>query len=201
MLRSMRLVVGAVAVLAGGVALAQQKDAPTAEGFFPLKPKTKWTYKVGDQTVEVVVAGTEKFNNEECVKVDTLTNGKVIASELYQVKPDGVYRVKVKDDKVDPPVKVFAVPVKKDAAWDVKSKVGTQSVSGSFKVIDDKVKLKVPAGEFDAVLVEGKDLDVAGTKTTVKVWFVKDKGMAKLSYTIVGTGTETELVLTKFESP
>ena len=128
-----------------------------------------------------------------------MVNGKVVASELYQVKADGIYRVKVKDDKVDPPVKVLAVPVKKDAAWDVKSKVGTQTVSGSFKVIDDKAKLEVPAGKFDAVLVEGKDLDVAGTKTTVRVWFVKDKGMAKLSYKI--NDNETVLELTKFESP
>ena len=40
------------------------------------------------------------------------------------------------------------------------------------------------AGEFEAVLVEGVDLDVAGTKTTVRLWFVKDKGIVKLSYKI-----------------
>jgi hypothetical protein len=194
MLRVIRLVVGAAAVLFGGALLAQQKDA---DGYFPLKAKTKWTYKVQDQIVEVVVAGTEKLDNDECTKLDTLVNGKVVASELYLVKTDGVYRMKVKDDKIVPPVKVLALPAKKDAEWEVKSKVGTQSVSGKFKIKSDNEPVDVPAGKFTTVYVEGPDLDVAGTKTTVKVWFAKDKGIVKLSYKI--QEAESVLELTKME--
>ncbi len=194
MLHAMRLVVGAVVVLVGGAVLAQP---PATDTYFPLKPKSKWTYKVQDQKVVVVVAGTEKFNNEDCVKVDTLVNDKVVASELYSVKPDGVYRVKVKDDKVDPPVKVLAIPANKDASWEVKSKVGTQSVSGTFKVTDVAEKIETPAGKFDALAVQGVDLDVAGTKTTVKLWFAKDKGIVKLSYKI--QDAESILELEKYE--
>ncbi len=200
MLRTMRLTVGAVVVLCGGAILAQPpKDAPNADGFFPLRPKTKWTYKVQDQAIEVVVSGTEKFNNEDCTKVDTMVNGKVVASELYAVRADGVFRVKVKDDKIDPPVKVLAIPVKKGDSWDVKSKVGTQTVAGTFKVKNDKEAVEVPAGKFEAVLVEGADLDVAGTKTTVKMWFVKDKGVVKLSYKI--QDAESVLELSKLDVP
>ena len=194
MIRTMRLAVGAVVVLAAGVALAQQ---PSTD-LFPLKPKSKWKFKVADQTVEMVVVGTEKFNNEDCVKVDTLVNGQPKASELYSIKADGVYRVKVKDDKVDPPVKVLALPVKKDATWKVESKVGSQTVKGEFKIKDEKEKVKVPAGEFEAVMVEGADFDIAGTKTTVKVWFAKDRGIVKLVYVI--QGTESVLELTGFEA-
>jgi hypothetical protein len=197
MLRVMRLVVGAAVVLVGGAVLAQPpKD--TTDGLFPHKPKTKWTYKVQEQTVEVVVAGNEKFNNEDCTKVDTLVNGKVVASELFSIKPDGVYRVKVKDDKVDPPVKVLALPAKNGATWEVKSKVGNQTVSGTFKITDDKAKIETKAGKFENVIaVEGIDLDVAGTKTTVKLWFAKDKGIVKLSYKI--QDAESVLELEKFE--
>jgi len=199
MLRATRLVVGAMAVLFGGVALAQPpKDASTE--YFPLKPKTKWTYKVQDQNVEVTVTGTEKFNNEDCAKVETTVNGKVVASELYVVRADGVYRVKVKDDKIDPPVKVLALPVKKDASWEVKSKVGNnQTVAGTFKIKNDKEPVEVPAGKFEAVLVEGVDLDVAGTKTTVRLWLVKDKGIVKLSYKI--GEAESVLELKDFSAP
>lgn len=197
MLRVMRLVVGAAVVLFAGAVLAQPpKDA--AGGLFPLKPKTKWTYKVQDQTVEVVVAGTEKFNNEDCTKVDTLVNGKVVASELFSIKPDGVYRVKVKDDKVDPPVKVLELPVKKGASWPIKSKVGNQTVTGTFTVKEDKDKsFKVLGKDVETVAVEGIDLDVAGTKTTVKVWFAKDLGIVKLQYKI--QDAESTLELTKFD--
>jgi hypothetical protein len=192
MLRTLRVVVGAAVVLAAGTALAQ-----TGPDLFPLKAKTKWVYKVADQEVTVVVAGTEKFNNEECVKVETLVNGQVKASELYFTKPDGVYRAKVKDDKVDPPVKLLALPVKKDTAWKIESKVGTQTVKGEFKITDEKAKVKVPAGEFECVLVEGADFDIAGTKTTVKQWFAPGKGIVKLTYVI--QGTESTLELSKFE--
>jgi hypothetical protein len=139
----------------------------------------------------------EKFNNEECTKVDTLVNGKVVASELFAVKADGVYRVKVKDDKVDPPVKVLELPIKKGASWAVKSKVGNQMVTGTFKIADDKAKLKVLGKETETVAVEGDDLDVAGTKTTVKLWFAKDIGIAKLSYKI--QDAESVLELEKYE--
>jgi len=229
MLRSIRLLTGAMAVLFGSVLFAQPpkdpkdppkvpvkdpikdkepgKEAPkdpvkdpSADSYFPLRAKTKWTYKVQDQFVEVAVTKTEKFGGEDCTQLDTSVNGKLIASELYAVRPDGVYRVKVKDDKIDPPVKVLALPVKKDATWEVKSKVGTQSVSGTFKIKDDKEKLKTPAGDFEnVVLVEGIELDVAGTKTTVRLWFVKDKGMVKSMYKI--QDAESVLELNKFETP
>jgi hypothetical protein len=172
-----RLVVGATALLLGEVDLAQPGNE-----YFPLKQKTKWTYKVLDQTVEVVVNGTEKFNNEECTKVDTLVNGKVVASELYSVKPDGVYRV----------------PAKKDFEWEIKSKVGNQSVSGKFKVKDISEKVTTPGGTtYEAVLVEGNDMEIAGTKTTVKTWYAKGVGVVKLEFKIQDAVSTLEL--TKFE--
>ena len=91
------------------------------------------------------------------------------------------------------------MPVKKGDSWKLNSKVGTQTVTGEFKIKDDKEKMKVPAGEFEAVLVEGVDLDVAGAKTTVQIWFVKDKGIVKLYYKIAGN--ETTLELTEFTEP
>jgi hypothetical protein len=131
------------------------------------------------------------------VKFETKVGDQVKASELYFVAADGVYRAKVKDDKVDPPVKILAIPAAKGASWKVDSKVGNQTVKGEFKITDDKAKIKVPAGEFDTVLVEGNDFDIAGTKTTVKQWFAPGKGIVKLTYVI--QGTESTLELSKFE--
>jgi hypothetical protein len=99
----------------------------------------------------------------------------------------------VKDDKVDPPVKILQLPAKKGDSWKIDSKVGTQTVKGEFKITDDKAKLKVPAGEFEAVLVEGNDLDIAGTKTSVKQWFVPKKGIVKLTYKIQDQESTLEL--------
>lgn len=189
MLRTSRLILGAVAVLVASTAIAQ---TPGSE-LFPLKKGSKWVYKVADQEVTVVVAGTEKYGNEDCTKIDTMVGGQVKASELYFVKADGIYRAKVKDDKVDPPVKIIQLPAKKGDSWKIDTKVGMQTVKGDFKVTDDKAKVKVAAGEFEAVLVEGNDLDIAGTKTSVKQWFVPNKGIVKTSYTIQQTESTLEL--------
>ena len=193
MLRTLRYVVGAAVVLAASTVLAQ---GPSTD-LFPVKKGTKWVYKVADQEVTVIVTGPEKFGDKECHKFETKVGDQVKASELYYVAADGVYRAKVKDDKVDPPVKILAIPATKGASWKVDSKVGNQSVKGEFKITDDKAKIKVPGGDFECVLVEGNDFDIAGTKTTVKQWFAPGKGIVKLTYII--QGTESTLEMSKFE--
>jgi hypothetical protein len=196
MLRSFRSVVGAVAVLVGGAAIAQPPAAAPATDLFPLKAKSVWVYKVSDKTVEVKVAGTEKFGTDDCTKLDTYVDGKVQASELVTVKADGVYRVKVKDDKVEPAVKILPLPAtkdKEDKGWNVDFKVGSSTVKGTFKVKAEAEKVKTEAGEFDAVVVDGPDLDIAGTKSSVRYWFARGKGIVKLEYVIQGNKAELEL--------
>lgn len=190
MLRTMRLTAGAAVLFAATTVLAQSPGAD----LFPVKAKSKWVYKVADQEVTVVVAGAEKLGADDVTKLDTMVAGQVKASELYQVKADGIYRVKVKDDKIDPPVKILQLPPTKGASWKVDSKVGTQTVKGEYKITDDKAKWKDAAGkEYDAIQVEGADFDIAGTKTSVKQWFVAGKGIVKLSYNIQGTDSTLEL--------
>ena len=207
MLRVIRVLVGASAVLLGGLSLAQPKES--AEGYFPLKVKAKWTYKIGDNDVTMTVVKVDKVNNEDHYQVDTFAGkeakaGEAKLSEWFVVRPDGVYRTRIKDDKLDPPVKVLPLPIKKDTAWEVNSKLGTQVIKGSFKVKSEKEKVKIkPAGatsevEYDAVLVEGENMDVAGTKTTVRVWFAKDRWIIKEEVSVVGSDKVT-LELAKFE--
>jgi hypothetical protein len=198
MARVIRITAGAVVILFASAALAQPpKDA---ESYFPIKANSTWKYKAGDQIVEVKVSDkTVKFNNEDCTSIETWVGGKMVASELFSVKADGIYRVKVKDDKIDPPIKVLPVPLKKDEAWKFNSKVGTQTVSGEFKVKADKEKIKVGDKEYEAALIEGGELDVAGAKTTVRLWFVQGKGIVKYYYKIAET--ETTLELTEVKIP
>ena len=189
MLRSLRLVAGVVVGLAAGAAVAQTPGGD----LFPLKAKTKWVYKGTDHEVTMQVSGTEKLGDKDCTKVDTLVNGQVKATELYYVDKDGVYRAKVKDEKIEPPVKLLALGQKKDFSWPVDSKVGGQAVKGTFKITDEKAKVKTPAGEFECVLVEGLDMDIAGTKTTVRQWFAPGKGWVKIGFVIQGTESTLEL--------
>lgn len=190
MLRTLRLVAGAALVFAASTAVAQGP----ASDLFPLKKGNKWVYKVDAQEVTVEVVGSEKVDKDELMKVVTKVGGQEKATEYYLVKADGIYRAKVNNDKIDPPVMILKLPVKKGETWKIDSKVNTQTVKGEFKVADDNVKVTVPAGTFEkAVLVEGNDLDIAGTKTSVKQWFVAGKGIVKLTYTIQQTESTLEL--------
>jgi hypothetical protein len=196
MLRAIRLVVGAAAIMFGGVLLAQPKGAPG--DYFPTKKDTKWTYKVGDNFVEVRLTKIEKVNNEDQYLLETVVGKEAKTSEMFTVRPDGVYRTKVKDDKLDPYVKILELPPKKGASWPVNSKLGTQTVKGTLTIVNDKEKLKVMGVEGETVLVEGKDMDIAGAKTTVRIWFDKKYGIVKEEFILQSTDKVT-LELTKFE--
>lgn len=175
-------------------AVAPPAAAATLTDLFPIKVGSKWTYKIGEaQTIEVRV---DSAKDGEAV-LSTVVGGKSVAKETIKVQADGVYRTKVNDSPINPPVKILALPAKKDTKWLVETKVQEQTVKGNFLVKEEKEKIKLKDGkDIEAVLVESADLDVAGTKTTVKTWFAPGKGMIKLQYSI--NGNEATLELTEY---
>ena len=197
MLRAIRAVLGAAAVMFGSVLLAQPPKDVQADGYFPIKKDTKWVYKVGDNLVEVKVAKVDKVNNEDQYQFDTVVGKDPKTSEVYVVRADGVYRAQVREDKLDPFIKVLALPVKKDATWDINSKLGTQTIKGTMKVKNDKEEITTPAGKFSTVYVEGENMDIAGAKTTVRIWFAKDRGIVKEEF-LIQNGERVLLELSSF---
>ncbi|HET6576267.1 MAG TPA: hypothetical protein VFG68_21880 [Fimbriiglobus sp.] len=189
MRRTMRLALGSVVLLAASMAMAQ---TATTE-YYPLKKDTKWTYKVGETTITVKVSN----NDSSGATLETLVNDKPVASEVIRVQSDGVYRTQINKAKIEPPVMILKLDNGKVAAkgtkWKVDSKIQDQPVKGEFTITEDKEKVKVPAGEFEAVVVNGPDFEIAGTKTGVKYWFAKDKGIVKLTYNIAGNEAMLEL--------
>lgn len=187
MLRFTRLVLGVLCLTVASTALAQNGTT-----FYPSKKDTKWVYKAGETEIEVKV--TEVKEGE--IKLDTIVNNKQVASESLQIKEDGIYRTKINTTPVEPPVKFFQFadgkPADKGATWDVDSKIQQQSVKGKFTVKDTE-KVKVPGGEFDAIVIDGPDFEIAGTKTSVTYWFAEGKGIVKLKYGIGGNDAVLEL--------
>src|SRR5262245_27824199 len=170
--------------LACSVVLAQDTT-----DYFPLKAKSTWVYKVGENTITQECSSADGKE----VKVDTKVSDKVVASETFQVEKDGVYRTKVNGVEIKPKVKILSLPVTdKDSEWPVDGKIQEQTMKGKFKQKGAKEKVKTDAGEFDAVVVDGADFEVAGVKTSVKYWFAAGKGIVKLTYNIAGN----EAVLT-----
>jgi len=175
-------------------AVAPPAAAATATDLFPTKVGSKWTYKIGEaQTIEVRV---DSVKDGEVV-LSTVVGGKSVAKETIKVQADGVYRTKVNDSPINPPVKILALPAKKDTKWLVETKVQEQTVKGNFIIKEEKESVTLKdTKKYEAVVVESTDLDVAGTKTTVKTWFAPGKGMIKLQYSI--NGNEATLELTEY---
>ena len=170
--------------------------APPAGDFYPLKTGSKWTYKVGETTITVKASASDA----DGTTLDTEVNGKAVASETIKVSPEGVFRTRINKAKIEPPVQILKLSggkATKGDKWKVDSTIQTAKVTGEFVVKDDAEKVKVPAGpngEFpNAICVEGNDFDIAGTKTTVKYWFVAGKGVVKLMYNIQGNEAVLEL--------
>ena len=168
--------------------------------YFPLKEGTTWVYKVGESDVTVKAGATDKGET----KLETMANGKTVASETVVVKADGVYRTKINATEIVPAVKILEletkdgklVPKAKGAKWAVTSKVQQQEVKGEF-MIGDPAKVKFMDKDVDCVYVEGPKFNIAGTETTVKYFFAAGKGIVKLSYSI--QGVEATLELKSFE--
>jgi len=203
-MRALRLVLGSVLLLAASFAVAQGPAAGGATSdLYPLVKDAKWVYKVGETTITVKVASTKMEGGATEAVLETLVNEKAVASETILVKADGIYRSAINKNAITPPVKILEIkdgkPAAKGAKWKVESKIQDQPVKGEFTVKEDKEKLKVPAGDFDAIVVDGPDFDIAGTKTGVKYWFVTGKGVAKLSYSI--SGNEAVLELKEYVEP
>lgn len=169
---------------AGAPAGAGQPPAAAAN-FFPSKKGTKWVYKVSENAIDVV-ADTGGV-------LDTMVSGKKVASETIEVKADGIYRTKVNNVAIEPAVKIMALPADKDANWKVDSKLNGQAIKGEFKQKGAKEKAKVAAGEFDCVVVDGPDFEIAGAKCGIKYWFADGKYVVKMVYNIAGNEALLEL--------
>lgn len=166
--------------------------APATSDLFPLKAGAKWKYKLGDaQEVEIVV---ENISKEGEATLVTRVQNKPVAKETVKVMADGVYRTKINDSPITPPVKFLALPVKKDTSWTIDSKIQDQTIKGKYTIKDEKEKVKVGGKDYEAVYVDAPELEVAGTKTVVKAWYSLGKGMIKLTYTINNYDATIELL-------
>jgi hypothetical protein len=194
----------ALGVPAVATPAADDKPAdPATTPYYPLKIGNTWTYKVGDTKVAVTVAKFEKFDDQNCARIESSSaGGKPTLVEHVAVKADGLYRYAVADKKVDPPVKIMALPPKKDETWKIDAAIGAESLKGSFKT-GEADEVKVPAGTYkDVVTVTGEDIEtisgVEKRKLSITYYFAKDVGIIKQRIKL-GDGPETVFELEKFE--
>ena len=166
--------------------------------YYPLKANSVWHYKIGDnKKFRLKALKEEQYEGKPSVRVVMLEEGdKEQSYENIQVKKDGVYRLGFESNKAEPPVKFLALPPKDGESWKIDSKIGKETLKGTFKMGEEK-KLKVGDKEYDAVYTESDDLDANGMKVKFKTYFAKGVGMVKQEITVNGQVVTIELE--KFE--
>jgi hypothetical protein len=161
-------------VLAGSPARSGEK---AARDFYPLKEGTTWHYKVGENRFTLKAGKTEKVGKADAVRVELILLGKNTSFEHVGVTSEGVVRYSFEGKKADPPVLFLKLPAKKGQTWKVESKIDGQLMKGTFTEGEEKVK--VPAGDYNAITVTGKDMEVNGVKLNVTYYFAEKVGMVK----------------------
>ena len=185
-----RFVFGSAAFLTLAISCtlsAQESGAGKETPYYPLKKDATWTYKVMGNQIIMKVAGGDK----EGTKVETIVNGKAIASEHIQVRDDGVYRVMINGQKPEAPVKFLQLPPKAGASWTVETKIQGQPIKGTFVTSEEEIT--VLGNKYKTIKVEGKDFDISNMKTNITYWFAEGVGIVKLSFSLGGMDATLEL--------
>jgi hypothetical protein len=183
-----RLLLGSLCVVVSATVVAQQtptQKPAAAPDYFPNKKGTKWVYTVGKNAIDVVA--------DVDGRLDTMVEGKTVAAETIEVKADGIYRTKVNSTLIEPAVKILSLPADKDATWNVNSMLNGQAIKGKFTQKAKTEKVKVAAGEFDCVVVDGPEFEIAGAKCGIRYYFADGKYVVKMIYSIAGNEAMLEL--------
>jgi hypothetical protein len=161
--------------------------------YYPLAVGSSWEYKAGENKFTLKVAKYEKVGNALCARLELSMKDKPVSFEHVGVTNEGVYRYSFEGNKeAQPPVLFLKLPPKKDESWKVDSKVGGESVKGTFKNAGEE-DVKVPAGGFKAVVVASQDLEANGIKMAVTYYFAKDVGLVKQVVEVAGQKVVVEL--------
>lgn len=191
-----------VLVLAGvasGALLAQPKTPPP--DYFPVPVGATWEYHTTtsmntemDMTRKVIDV-KKQADGTYAVQVDAMTpdvthmdytkgNGWVLLHKT--VMSTNNYTMEYSGPK-----KELMNPLKVGQTWDYKGKAGGYDIIESSQVTRAE-KVKVPAGEFDALVVE-THANQGGNEYAMTQWYVNHVGAVKIT-TTGAMSTTTELV-------
>jgi hypothetical protein len=197
MKRLVTLAAAIVLVASFPSARAADDDKVGESPYYPLKVGNTWTYNgPKNSTIVNKVVAHEKVGGVMCAKIETYLNGQAtaFASEHISITKDGIYRNSLNGKEADKPILILKLPPKTGDEWKIESKIGGDTVSGTLKTSEDKVK--VDGKEYDAMVAGGK-LESGNQTVTASNYFVKDMGVAKIKMEIGGETIEVDLA--KFE--
>ncbi len=147
--------------------------------YYPMAEGATWEYAMGTSTVTTRATEVSEKDGVRSIKLVTEHEEKEVATERIQVTKDGVFRTHILDKEISSPVPLLKFGLTDEDGWEVKVTVDGSKVEGKF-TLKGTEKVKVPTGEYEAVLVVGEST-VSGTKTGTKWWIADGVGSSSWS--------------------
>jgi hypothetical protein len=191
----MRAAVALLFVAAAAAAPVPKSIKAKLNDYYPLAEGATWEYSMGGTDVTVRVKDVTDKDGARSAKLVTEHAGKEVAHETIRVDKEGVFRTHINDAEIKPPMPLIKYGLTEDDSWEIKTAVQSSEVKGKL-TLKGTEKVKVPAGEYEAVLVVG-DCVIAGTTTGTKWWLADGVGIVKMEYSIGGAAS-TPLELKKY---
>jgi hypothetical protein len=169
-------------------------DEPQPADYLPLREGTKWHFdaKVNSLSVPMIirVAKFQSSESRQAARLETVVNGSVAASEYLGVSEEGIFRLKMNNIDINPPLQILRFPIKKGDAWTSTATVGGETLKADSVV--DLQKVSVPAGSFEAALVTTTVSTPQGRMTN-RQWFAPGIGLVKQEVNLSGAKILAEL--------
>lgn len=184
-----RRLLAVLALFAAACGFTQEKKGEKKEelpkNLYPLAKGSKWEYaaKSGgldlEQEIEVTDVTEPKKKGERAVATVTVTTGKYSSAEKLSADDKGVYRHANSRAEFDPPLQIAVHGKKPGEKWSRKMDTALGEITMEYEQKAAE-KVKVPAGEFDAVVVVQTNKDDKGkTLNVMTTWYAEGVGVVK----------------------
>jgi len=183
--------------------LSWAANSNDASNYFPMKTSNKWHYKVtlNDKTSydQIIQVGEPKDGQ---LRLIVVINGTPQVEIDYIQKETGLF--KTREVSKDSTIVMEPLQMVLSAKLNIGNNWKWQSTNGKMqektKVIK-KEQIKVPAGKFEAILIECEGVDAQGQAYKDQAWYAKGIGIVKDIYTANdGKSISQELVEHKLSS-
>ncbi len=176
------------------------EEKQSSHSYYPLEVGNQWHFQLDAGTgvkTKLInrIAEIETIDGVELARLETLTNGNVVATEHLRKTSEGIFRHRYNGAKIVPPICLLKFPVKDKENWESDTKIGKVALKVQSSVTRDAAE--VPAGKYQTLKVK-IDADQSGVKVTSTYWFADQVGIVKQTFNI--NGTEVIVELEKFQS-
>lgn len=180
---------------------SQEAAAPlTAAQLYPLAQDAEWHYTMhsekGIWEMSYQVAKLESENDQQAYRVEMVLDKKIVLTEHLHQTPEGLFRSRLQDARLSPPLLLLKNPVEPGQQWTTKTQIGAQELTIECAVESERVK--VPAGEYDAIkLTVATQADESDIRSTY--WFAPGVGIVRQDAVIGADSDEMYIELTKYQ--